>query len=141
VTTGKLDVAALQPWLAVEFGRAQGPGGQNVNKLNTRVTLLFDVARCTLLSDAQRAEVLAALPGRVSRDGRIRVVSQQARTQAANRRLAEARLVELLNEVLRPKKQRRATRPTTASRARWREEKRRHGAVKRLRQTRPAAEE
>lgn len=65
--------------------RSSGPGGQNVNKVNTRVTLLFDVEGSTVLSAQQRMLLRQRLSGRIGKTGILRVVSQRHRTQLANR--------------------------------------------------------
>jgi ribosome-associated protein len=129
----RLEIRRLQPWLEARFARSSGPGGQNVNKLNTRVTLLFDFQAADILTTTQKQRVRQRLSTRLSRDGRLRVVSQQTRTQAANRAAAERRLLELLREALKVRKRRRPTRPTAAARERRLTEKRRRGALKRLR--------
>jgi ribosome-associated protein len=123
----------LAPWCEARYDRSAGPGGQNVNKLNTRVTLLFDVDGCSLLSDHQRARARARLATRLAADGRIRVVAQQQRSQAQNRAAAAARLAELLTEALAVRKTRRPSRPTAGSRERRLDAKKRRGAVKRER--------
>ncbi len=141
VNVDRLEIAHLQPWLEVRFARSSGPGGQNVNKLNTRVTLLFDFQLCDLLTDAQKQRIQHRLATRRSRDGRLRVVSQQTRTQVANRAAAERRLVELLREALKVRKPRRATRPTPAARERRLAAKRRRSELKRLRTSGPRADD
>ncbi|MCK4549190.1 MAG: aminoacyl-tRNA hydrolase [Candidatus Krumholzibacteria bacterium] len=95
--------------ISFTFSRSSGPGGQNVNKLNTRATLRFDVARSPSLSDAQRDRILEKLPTRISREGILRVVSQKHRTQKMNRDAATERFAELLRDALvrrRPRKKR-----------------------------------
>ena len=66
--------------LSFVTSRSSGPGGQNVNKVDTRVTLLFDVGASPSLTDEQRSRVLARLPGRINREGVLRVFSQRYRT-------------------------------------------------------------
>lgn len=133
MTAAQLTLDDLRPWIVQRFDRSAGPGGQHVNKVSTRVTLLFDLPACTLLSDAQRARVAAALATRTGRDGRVRIVSQSQRSQSANRQTAEERLLALIRAALRPRRARRATRPTAASRERRLAAKRRRGEQKRLR--------
>ena len=97
-----------------------------MNKLNTRVTLFFDVANTTSFSDEQKKRILKRLATRADKDGVIRVVSQKYRTQKANRRVAIERLVELLREALKKKPVRKKTKvPEWAKQKRLEEKKRR----------------
>jgi ribosome-associated protein len=86
--------------IVYRFSRSTGPGGQNVNKLNTRVTLLFNIPACRTLTTEQKQRLLTSLSSRISRDGCLKVVSQRHRTQQANRRAALNRLAELLTAAL-----------------------------------------
>ncbi|MBU0639691.1 MAG: aminoacyl-tRNA hydrolase [Planctomycetes bacterium] len=133
MTARSFDIDRLSLWIDVHFTRASGPGGQNVNKLNTRVTLLLDFESCPEFSADQRGRLRRKLATRLSRDGRLRVVSQRERTQAANRRLAEERLGELLAEALQRRRPRRPTRPTAAARERRLRAKRQQAERKRQR--------
>lgn len=121
----------LAPWCEFKFDPASGPGGQHVNKTSTRATLLFDVQHCPRFSSDDRARICARLAGRMSSDGRIRVVAQRERVQSANREAAAARLVELLEAALQRPKQRTPTRPTRASHRRRLKAKRQRGETKR----------
>jgi ribosome-associated protein len=103
--------------LTFATSRSGGPGGQNVNKLETRVTVRFDLASPSL-DDALRARIRERLATRVSRAGVLAVTSQRHRTQAANREAAVARLVELLRDAFAERAPRRPTRPGRAARAR-----------------------
>ncbi len=115
------------------FSRSAGPGGQNVNKLNTRVTLLFNLTGCRGLTDEQKKRLLSRLSGRISDDGFLKVVSQRHRTQSANRRSALRRLTELLEAALKEMPVRKQTAvPHTAKQKRLRR-KRRRSELKQLR--------
>jgi len=116
----RVSAGILIPWgeLSFAFDRSSGPGGQNVNKVNTRVTLVIDLAASRVFSDEQRARLLARLGSRLDRSGRLRLVSQVHRSQVANRAEVIGRLVELLRAGLRPVKVRRPTRATAGSRKR-----------------------
>jgi len=119
--------------LEFRFSRSSGPGGQHVQKASTRVELLFDVARSPSLDDEQRARVLNRLSGYVDSDGILHVVSQSERSQWRNRREVVERFQELMRRALARRKQRRATRPTAASREKRLEQKRRRSQIKRQR--------
>jgi ribosome-associated protein len=119
--------------------RSSGPGGQNVNKLETRVTVRFELASSSLTDD-QRARLRERLATRITRAGALQVTAQRHRTQAANREAAIARLLELLREALAEAAPRRPTRISRAARARRLQAKRLQGERKRTR-TPPRTEE
>ncbi|MCK2128149.1 aminoacyl-tRNA hydrolase [Thauera aromatica] len=109
--------------------RAQGAGGQNVNKVSNAVHLRFDIAASSL-PEAIRARLLQLGDQRISKDGVVIIKAQKFRSLEKNRAEALRRLEELINRVAAPPKVRRATRPTRASVTRRLEGKARRAAVK-----------
>ena len=113
--------------------RSSGPGGQNVNKVGTRVTVLFNVTNCESFADEEKRQILKRLATRINKEGVLRVVSQRFRTQKANREAATERLIELLRCALEKKPVRRKTKvPLRVKQSRL-ENKKRRGILKRQR--------
>jgi ribosome-associated protein len=128
------EVGVSEHELSFSFERSPGPGGQNVNKVNTRVTLQFDVDRSMSLSNHQKGRVRQMLTSRIGQDGVLRIVSSKERTQLANRRAAVNRFIELMSEAFRPVKARVKTRvPASAQRKRL-DAKSQRSTLKRSRQ-------
>jgi ribosome-associated protein len=90
--------------------KSSGPGGQHVNKVSTRVTLLFDVAGSPSLSDEEKNRILTHLSTRISKSGVLRVIAQSSRSQVANKELAMERFAELIRQALYVDPTRRKTR-------------------------------
>ena len=107
--------AADLSWRAV---RASGAGGQNVNKVSSKVELRFDLPGTTALDEGVKARLRAIARGRLDADGRIVVVSQATRDQPKNLADARAKLAELVVRALVPPRPRKPTRPTAGSRER-----------------------
>lgn len=129
-------LAIREDELRFTASRSSGPGGQNVNKVNTRVTLWFDVGNSQSLSAEQKKRILTRLSTRVSKKKILRVVSQKHRSQAANREAALERFIELLRKALKGDKPRERTRVPAAARRRRLYEKRRRSLKRRERSQR-----
>ena len=112
--------------------RAQGAGGQNVNKVSSAVHLRFDI-RASSLPEPVKERLLALRDQRISGDGVLVIKAQQHRSQDLNRQDALARLHELVNSVAKPPRVRRPTRPTRSSQRKRVEGKIQRGQVKALR--------
>ena len=112
--------------------RAQGAGGQNVNKVSSAIHLRFDIAASSLPPEVKQ-RLLALRDQRISRDGVVVLKAQKFRTQEKNRSEAMRRLQQLVDSVAKPPKERRPTKPTAGSRRRRLDEKVRRGQVKALR--------
>ncbi len=133
VISDELTIPAAE--LRFRFSRSSGPGGQHVNRSETRVELLFDVAHSPALSEPQRARLLQRLAGFIDGNGVLRVVSSATRSQAENRADALARFQVLLASALRRRKRRIATRPSAASREHRLEEKHGRAQIKQARRS------
>ncbi len=113
--------------------RSGGPGGQNVNKVSTRIELRFNIRRSVGLDEYEKRILLSKLRTRISSEGDLIIRSQSERSQLMNRKKAEERFFEILAKALTPKAPRRASTPTKASRVKRLEGKKIRGRIKKLR--------
>ncbi len=110
-----MNLAELEPYIQYKTARSGGSGGQHVNKVETKVILLFDVDAASAFTPEQRQRIKSRLASRIGADGRIQVQSQDSRSQAKNKEIALERLAEMLVQAMRTEKPRKKTKPSRAS--------------------------
>lgn len=128
---GKLNIPDSE--LRFTFSRSSGPGGQNVNKVNSRVTLWFDVQGSTSLTAAQRQKILSRLANRVNEAGILSVTSTSHRSQRANREDVVQRFQTLIAAALVERTVRKKTRIPRRVHEKRLQSKKRKGMIKSLR--------
>ncbi len=131
--TGSVSIPESE--IELNFARSGGPGGQHVNTSATKVELRFDVDSSSALDDDQKRRIHDHLGNRITQDGVLILHASEHRSQSQNRRAAVGRFRNLLREALRPRKRRKATRPSRAAKERRLEAKRRRAEKKRLRRS------
>jgi len=122
--------------LVFNFSRSSGPGGQHVNKVNTKVGLRFDVVNSDILSEEQKALLLKKLANKLTNDGVLVLASQEARSQLTNKELVLKKLDDLLVKSFKVATKRRPTKPTKSS-VKKRLEGKKHQSLKKANRQKP----
>ncbi|WP_321288964.1 alternative ribosome rescue aminoacyl-tRNA hydrolase ArfB [uncultured Sunxiuqinia sp.] len=105
----------LSSELSFRTSRSSGPGGQHVNKVDTRIELRFNISNSQLLRESQKEILLKKLSKKLTNDGDLIIVSQQDRSQLRNKEIATEKFYSTIQKALRPVKKRKATKPTRSS--------------------------
>ncbi|MDA3867731.1 MAG: alternative ribosome rescue aminoacyl-tRNA hydrolase ArfB [Salinivirgaceae bacterium] len=116
-----------------QTSRSSGPGGQHVNKTETRVTLRFSIPESTMLSDEQKALLLEKLSTHLTTEGVLLISCQETRSQTRNKEISVERFNELIKKAFKKKRKRIPTKPTKASKRKRLEGKKEQGVKKQLR--------
>lgn len=112
MSTRKLTTAILLPELLFSASRSSGPGGQNVNKVNSRITLRFNIRESAILTDDEKSILLMKLGSRLTEAGELMVHAQDKRSQLQNKEAAMEKFDVMLAKAFEKKKSRKATKPS-----------------------------
>jgi ribosome-associated protein len=120
----------LETEFILSASRSSGPGGQNVNKVSSKIELRFNLYTSALLTEEEKNIIAQKLANRLNNEGELIIVSQSERSQLQNKEIAIERFYSLLEESLKPIKKRKATKPSLASKLRRLEHKKLHSKKK-----------
>lgn len=108
-------IDGLNKEVRFKSSRSSGAGGQHVNKVSTRVELLFEVAASSVLSESEKSLIQLRLKNRISNEGILKLACDETRSQAKNKEIVFERFVGLVEDALKPVKKRKATKPSKSS--------------------------
>lgn len=110
-----MKLADLQPYIQFTTSRSSGSGGQNVNKVETKVTLLFDINAAEIFTQEEKIRIKEKLSNRIQAAGMLQIVSQESRSQLKNKEISLQKLYDLLHYALKTAKPRKPTKPSKAA--------------------------
>lgn len=113
--TGRLNASVLNHELDFTASRSEGPGGQNVNKVNSKITLRWDIANSSMVTDEEKKQIIEKLSSFITKDGVLILSAQDKRSQLQNKEAVIQKLDWLLIKAFEVKKQRKPTKPTKAA--------------------------
>jgi ribosome-associated protein len=111
----KLSLRKFTQEFVFQTSRSSGPGGQNVNKTETRVELRFDIGNSFVLNDDEKELIISHLKNRINSEGILIITVQDSRSQLTNKQLAEQRFYEMLAKALKKQVKRKATKPSASA--------------------------
>jgi ribosome-associated protein len=130
----KIDISLIGAELMFTTSRSSGPGGQNVNKVNSKVTIRWNVADSFAITQEEKETLLQKLGGKLTVDNVLIVTSQDKRSQLENKEAAILKLERMINKAFEVKKKRKATKPTKSSVQKRIQSKKQHSEKKQRRQ-------
>jgi ribosome-associated protein len=133
MTPEELKTRNFEDEFAYSTSRSGGPGGQNVNKVSTKVELRLNLLLSTKFSESEKELICRKLKNKINKEGEIILVSQSERTQLMNKLVVTEKFYDLVSKAITLQKSRRSTKPTLSSKLRRLEGKRNRGNIKKLR--------
>ncbi len=123
----------FEPELTFKTSRSSGAGGQNVNKVSTKVELDFDVVNSTLLTEEQKTTIQKKLENKITKEGILQIIVQAERSQLGNKEIAIKKFYDLIHKCFIEKKKRRPTKPSKGSKERRLQSKKINSEIKKSR--------